>query len=76
MDHGRDVDVLTDARARNGVLVGEQDDVADGTEGRGSGYEGRALVEALGEQGDGEGREEGEGVGRDGEELCGGGRVA
>lgn len=67
---------VRDTRSRDGILVGEQDGVADGAKDRAAGDEGGALVEALREDGDGEGGQEGEGVGRDGEELRGGGFVA
>lgn len=65
-----------DAGAAGRVGVGEQDDVPYRAEGGGPGDEGGALVQALGEGGDGQRCDEGECVGRDRQELRLGGCVS
>lgn len=65
-----------DARAADWIRVGEQNDVTYRTEGGGTGNEGGTLIQALGEDGDGQGCEKGESVGRDREELCLGGSIS
>lgn len=65
-----------DARARLGVGVGQEDDIADYGEGRGGDDEDGAFVQALGVDGDGERGDESEGVWGDGEQLRVGGGVA
>lgn len=60
---------VRDSWATGWVAVGEQDDVADGSKGGRSGDKRSALVQALGEGGNGQCREEGEGVWRNGEQL-------
>lgn len=67
---------VREAGAGDGVFVSKQHDVADYGQDGGADDEDGALVQTLGDGGDGEGGEEGEGVGRDGEELGGGGAVA
>lgn len=62
-------------RAPGGVGVGQQDDVAYGSEGGRAGHEDGALVQPLGEDGYRQGRDEGEGVRGDGQQLCVGGGV-
>lgn len=60
----------------DGVLVGEEHDVADYGEDGGADDEDGTLVQTLRDCGYIEGGEEGKGIGRDGEELGGCGAVA